>query len=282
VVTLIAHITKSELDRALRKPPEALAAYDYYLRGNALIEEAFRSDRGENIQMARKLYEQSLAEDPRYAPAVTGLALTYRLAWVEPTNYEPIAREYQQQATLDRALSLAQQAVALDGNLSEAHAALAQILHWQYRRSESMAEWQRAFELNPNLAEGRYAISLYHNGRAAEAIDYMKRVMRLDPSHSPLYFSYLGNAYYLTGRYSEALELLRIVSGRLPDYRPGLFWHAAAAAQLGKDQESRQAVAKLLRLQPGVTIAKLLRQIRFARQEDADRLADGLRKAGLP
>jgi len=276
------HITKSELDRTLRKRPEALAAYDYYLRGNALIEEAYRSDRAKNIQAARRMYEQSLIEDPRYAPAVTGLARTYHMAWIEPTSYEPMAREYQQQENPDRALSLAQQAVALDGELPEAHAILAVVLHWQYRRSESMAEWRRALELNPNLVEGRYAISLYHNGRAAEAVEYSKRIMRLDPSHSPRYFSYLGTAYYLAGRYSEALKALRTVNSHLPDYRPGIFWHTAVAAQLGLDQEARGAATQVLRLQPDFTITKILRLIRFARQKDADRLADGLRKAGLP
>ena len=35
VVTLVAHINKSEIDRAMRKPPETMAAYDHCLRGNA-------------------------------------------------------------------------------------------------------------------------------------------------------------------------------------------------------------------------------------------------------
>ena len=38
VVTLLAHMSKSELDRVLRETTENLIAYDYALRGNALIE----------------------------------------------------------------------------------------------------------------------------------------------------------------------------------------------------------------------------------------------------
>jgi adenylate cyclase len=39
VVTLVAHVTRSELTRALRKPPETLAAYDYYLARQCPYEE---------------------------------------------------------------------------------------------------------------------------------------------------------------------------------------------------------------------------------------------------
>ena len=282
IVTLVARISKSEFDRVLRKPPQTFAAYDYYLRGNAMVEEAFRGKRGENIAAARAFFEQAIASDPRYAAAVQALARTYLLAWLEPTAYDPIAREYRQQATLDRALSLAQEAVALDGNLPEAHTALAWVLHWHYRRAESMAEYQRAFELNPNLAERSFAPALYHNGRTREAIDYMRRIMRLDPFHPTQLFVNLGAAFYLSGSYAEALGPLRTATDRMPDFRPGFVWRAAAAAQLGLDEEARRAESGVLHLQPDFKISEWLRFLRLAKQEDADRLADGLRKAGLP
>ena len=282
VVTLVAHVTKSERDRVLRKPPESLAAYDYYLRANALMRNIHREKRGETIAAARQLYQRALDADPRYAPAVQGLAHTYITAWQELTSHEPIAHEYQQKSTLDRALLLAQSAVELDGNLAESHATLGFILRWQYRLNEGIAEFERAFALNPNLADGRFGNMLNHQGRAPEAIEFMKRIMRLDPFHPAVYFQYLGNAYYLTGKYETALELIRTGASRMAGYRPVFVWLAAAAAQSGRDDEARQAAADVLRLQPDFTIAKWLQLLRLARQEDADRLADGLRKAGLP
>src|SRR5262245_35348174 len=107
-------------------------------------------------------------------------------------------------------------------------------------------------------------------------------LMRIRLVFASARISYLGTACYLAGRHSEALEALRTVNSHLPDYRPGVFWHAAVAAQLRLDQEARGAATQVLRLQPDFTITKILRLIRFARQKDADRLADGLRKAGLP
>jgi len=282
VVTLVAHVTKSELDRAVRKPPENLAAYDYYLRGTAIMKNIHQDPSGETITAARTLYERSIAADPNYAPANVGLAHTYNATWLNPQQYEPIAREHQEQATIDRALSLARRAVQLDPNLPDAHAMLAWVLHWQYRRAESMAEFERAFELNPNLAEGRFGHALIHNGRTAEGIEYMRRIMRLDPFHSDLYFSWLGFACYLSGRDAEALENLRTGASRMPRFTPAHVWLAAAAARSGLDEEARRAAAEVVRLEPGFTIAKWLRLERMARQEHADRVAEDLRKAGLP
>jgi adenylate cyclase len=246
VVTLVAHVNKSELDRALRKPPESLAAYDYYLRGNAIMKNWHRESGGKSISVARSLYERSIATDPRYAPAVQGLAYTYQVSWLEPWQHEQIAREYQQESTLKRALLLAQKAVELDPNIPEAHVTLAWILNWHYRRTESMEEFDRALELNPNLADQRLALALIQTDRISEAIVYMKRIMRLDPFYPDVYFTWLGYANYLSGRHSEALEDLRTGSRRLPSFRPSYVWLAAAAARSGKDKEAKAAAAKCL------------------------------------
>jgi adenylate cyclase len=186
VVTLIAHISRSELDRALRKAPDSLASYDYYLRANAIMKNWHGDWTGETIAAARKLYEKSIAADPHYAPAIQGLAYTYLASWIEPWQHTPISFEYQQEETLDHALALAQRAVELDPNLADARITLAGILHWQNRRAESMSEFERAFELTPNLADFRFGMALIHNGRAEEGMNDLKRIVRLDPFHPPV------------------------------------------------------------------------------------------------
>jgi hypothetical protein len=59
-------------------------------------------------------------------------------------------------------------------------------------------------------------------------------------------------------------------------------WLAAAAAESGRDEDARTTAALVLQLAPKFTIAGWLRHIAFDRHADADRLAAGLRKAGLP
>lgn len=282
VGTLVPHVDRVELARALRTPSARLTAYDYYLRGKALTTMRHGDNRGEMVAEARRLFGRAVAADPSYAPAVQGLAYTYAATFLEPMRDGLFAGEYRQQATLDRALSLAQQAVELDPYLAEAHATLAWILHWQYRRGEAISEFERALELNPNLSDGRLAHMLVLDGRAGEAVEYMRRVMRQDPFPPPIYLSYLGNAYYLIGRYEAAFETLRRGAGLMPGYRAIEVWLAAAAAQSGRQDEARKAAAMVASMSPDFTIHRWMSHIRLERQGDADRLAEGLRKAGLP
>jgi TolB-like protein/Tfp pilus assembly protein PilF len=282
VRSLVAHVEHAELARLSRRPTATPAAYDSYLRGRALITMRHGDNRGEMVAEARRLFEQALAADPRYAPAAQGLAYTYAAAFLEPMRDGRFAAELRQPATLARALALAERAVELDPYLAEAHATLAWVLHWQYRREEALAQFQRALELNPNLADGRLAHLLVHNGRASEAVVYMQRMLRQDPFPPPIYLSYLGNAYYMDGQYDAAYRTLRDGRERLPDYRAMVVWLAAAAAQSGRDAEARAAAQDVLRLAPSFTIRAWVQHIAFGRQADADRLAEGLRKAGLP
>ena len=123
---------------------------------------------------------------------------------------------------------------------------------------------------------------LVHDGQARQAVAFMRRVMRQDPLPPPIYFSYLGNAYYLSGNYEDAFNTLRIGMERMPGYRAIPVWLAAATAQTGRLEEAHRTAALVLEMAPSFTINGWLQHIHFERQSDADLLAEGLRKAGLP
>lgn len=281
VGTLLAHIAKSEINRTLRQRPRNIAAYENFLRGNAVFRNVTVGPRGEILARSRALYEQAIAADPNYAPAIQALANNYVFAYLEPTDVEPIKSEYGQQSVLDRALELARQAVELDPSLPEAYATLAWALHWQYRRSEALAAFERAFALNPNLADGRYSLILTHSGRATEGIQIMRKFMRLDPFHPPIYFGWLGNAQYLLGQYDAAYQTLSIVANRQPRHRPTQVWFAAAAAQVDRRDKAKLAATRVLSIEPEFTIDRWLELLRLEQGEDKARLAEGLRKAGF-
>jgi adenylate cyclase len=279
-VTLVSHVTTAELNRSLRTPPGSMAAYDFYLQARAEMRHSIGLDHVTqlaSIMKARGLLHRSLEADPRFGGALAALAGTYVRSWRERLN-----NEYRQPSTLDRALEYGRQAVELDPYMAEAHAQLAYVLHWQYRRSEALREFERAFELNPNLADGRYGLMLIHNGRSAEAIPFIRRVMRLDPLHLPDLYSFLGNAYFLTGEYSNSLEMHRIAASRIASVPQVHVWHAAIAAQMDQMDESHAAAATVLRLEPEFTISRFQALIRLADKKDAERLGVALRKAGLP
>ena len=57
---------------------------------------------------------------------------------------------------------------------------------------------------------------------------------------------------------------------------------AATYGELGNLEEARTALEELLRQMPGLTVDATRRQVPWKRPEDAERYAEGLRKAGLP
>ena len=92
----------------------------------------------------------------------------------------------------------------------------------------------------------------------------------------------MGNAYYMLGRYAEAIAPLRESALQMPNLRITHLWLAAAYAQLGQLMEARAAAAEVLRIEPGFTIDRWKRTAVYKNPEDAEHLFDGLRKVGLP
>ena len=93
---------------------------------------------------------------------------------------------------------------------------------------------------------------------------------------------HIKSRYLDAGRYPQALETSRTTVDRLPAVFQARVWHAAAAAQLGLDEEARAAAAAALRLRPNFTISGFLGMIRLSNPRQELNLEEGLRKAGLP
>ena len=227
-----------------------------------------------SLKEARRLLEHSLSIDSGYARAYAMLAWTYVHTYNQPWD-----GDYLNPAMLDRAYELAAKAVQLDGNLPEAHAHLGWVLLFKRQHDAAIAEFECAFTLNSNFVDHRFANVLAHAGEAARAIELLHANIRLDPFR-PIHLGYLGHAYYMLGRYADAVPPLRECTSRLPNYQILHLWRAAAHAQLGRSTEAE--AAEILRIWPGFTIAKFKPIAVYRNPEDAEHLFDGLRRAGLP
>jgi adenylate cyclase len=228
-------------------------------------------------QRARRLLEQALAIDPDYARAAAMLARTHLHAY-----YDPFDGDYLDPAALDRALELAQTAVHLDPLLPQARAQLGFVLLFKRRHDASLAEFERAFALNPNFIDNGYALTLILAGEPAKAIQVLEPNIRLDP-FQPWPFYFMGVAHYMLKRYGEAVRWLREAGSRLPNSQPTHFMLASAYAQSGQFEEARAEAAEVLRINPGFTIESWKPILLLNKNpEDLEHRIDGLRKAGLP
>src|SRR5262249_40756240 len=278
VATLAAHVNRAEVERALLKPPAAWEAYEHYLRGaEAFLLYETRRTKG-SLYEARRLLERCLGTDPDYARAYEMLSRTYRNTYTAPLD-----GDYLSPAALNRALELAETAVRLDARLPQARAQLGDVLIFKRRHDAAIAEFERAFALNPNFIDHRYARTLTYAGEPAKAIELLEANLRIDP-FQPLSYSlaWLGMANYMLKRYGEAVRLTPQCATRLHNMQWPDLWLAAAQAQSGELEEARAEAAEVLRINPAFTIGRYKQIVVYKDPKDAEHRLDGLRKAGLP
>jgi len=157
------------------------------------------------------MFEKALALDPQYAEAYVRLGWTYWLEWALRWSADP--------QTLERALVLARQALALDDSLPVAHSLLSDVHMLKQQYDQAIAEGERAITLDPNFADS-YAWEaqvLTRAGRPEDALPILEQAMRLNPRYPFWYLFELGLAYRLTGRYAEAITTLKEAISRSPN-----------------------------------------------------------------
>ena len=279
VAILAAHVNRAEIERALLKPPAAWEAYEYYLRGSEAFLLHLNRRTKASLYDARHLLEQCLAIDPVYARAVATLSWTYTHTYIEPMD-----GDFANPTALDRALELAETAVNLDARLPQAHAQLGMVWLYKGQHDAAIAEFERAFALNPNFIDNRFAMVLIYAGQPAKAIEVLHANVRLDPFQSIVSsFGFLGFANLVLKRYEEAAHLFRECTSRLPNLQSPHLWLACTYAHLGLIDEARGEAAEVLRINPAFTIARWkCLGAAHKNPEDAEHRAEGLRKAGLP
>jgi TolB-like protein/class 3 adenylate cyclase/Flp pilus assembly protein TadD len=275
VGTVVGQIQAAGIERARHKRTDSMAAYDYFLRG---LEYHNRSG-SDDTAPACEMFKRAIDIDPDFARAHALLAWNLcEVYWAEIYGVNSRANAI---AALNRALSTAQRAVALDGNDALCHCALGYI--YVSRRSFELAAHHIgiASSLNPNDAEvvaSRIMLEVCA-GLPQQALESLDRALRLNPTPPNWYREWQGCALYSLRRYEEAAKALECATVK----RPYIYRYLAASyAQMGRLADARTAAAEALRLQPEFTLSVLLGVIPWGSQADRDHVLDGLRKAGLP
>ena len=267
VATLAGKLDATELRRARAagERTENLEAYDLVLRGREFY---LRSTPEDNLA-ARRLYEEAVALDPDYARAYAGLA------W---THLEE-ARTTGSDEAYERALEHARKGVHIDPGSHSNHLTLGNVFLAGGASDQAVQAMERGIELNPNDSEGfaMLAYALCLQGNPDEAIARFSEAMLINPAMRPFRNVMLGFTHFVTHRYSEAVEAFE----GLPETFPWVMtWLAAALAQMGREEEAKELIARYRRSAMPWAFASHIRQ--FKRAEDREHFAEALRRAGLP
>jgi TolB-like protein len=274
--TIEPKLRLAEIERASRKPTDSLDAYDLYLR--ALAQWYKRTEDG--MAEAHRLACQALDRDRDYAPAMAMIAgcrvMQRHRHWISASGPE-----------VDEGIRMARQALAMAGDnadvLDHAGYALAVLTG---DNETGLSAIGRALVLNPNSARalGRRALVLAFLDRPDEAIIAAQQGLRLSPLDPVAHNFYLAQAiaHLASGRYEAALSFidraLRENAGT-----PSMFLKISFCGHLGRREEADKCIGLLRELHLEPTIAGITRRLPNGLSPNiASRLAEGLRKAGLP
>ena len=265
-----------ETARVGDRPTESLDAFHCVLRAMSLL--YFFTP--ESHREAGELLERAIVLDPAYAQAHAYLAWWYNFligeGWSEDLD-----------ADMARALVLSQRAIELDPDDPFALAVAGHILSFMGKLPEEAMElFGRALALNENsaFAWGLSALTLAYLGRPDEALERLENVWRLNPFDPFNFYFWIvaGIAEFVAGRYDEAIVWLRKSRRANPRFRPSVRTLAAALALSGDEAGAELAARQLLEIEPSFRVSTFVSWYPLQRKDDLDRLAKGLRAAGLP
>jgi tetratricopeptide (TPR) repeat protein len=267
-------VRRAEIDRARRKRPESLNAYDLYLRA---LPHAYANTPAETDK-ALKLLNRCLELDPAFASA-HGYA-----AWCREQRY--FRNGFHPE---DRVAALAHAEAALGIFSSDPQAiSMAAFVRANLTRDYegAIADLDRALAMNENsaLALGFSALAAAHSERHERAIDHARRALRLSPLDDPLnYHPYcaLAVTHLFTQQYAEAVRYSMLTIRMNPVFSVPHAYLVASYIGLGNVSAARGAAQRLLEVAPAFTIEGFVRMDLF-RAQLMKRLAASLEAAGLP
>ena len=232
------------------------------------------------MREAIALLERALAIDPSYAPAAA-LIGSCRL------NQRSHGLGKISDLEIGEAVRLARRAIEAgkddpDTLWMAAHT----LLFFTGDRATAANVVDRALNLNPNSAHAWMVHGLASlqdwPGRAIEAFEHALKLSPLDPLGGRAFTAGLAAAHLNAGRYEQAVEWADRSLAAQPDYRPAMRIKVISCAYLDRIDEACDWLGRMLKIDPGLTIAGLKATMPPMSPERFARYAEGLRKAGLP
>jgi adenylate cyclase len=263
-----------EIERARRKRPESLDAYDLYLRALPFAYTSMPEDAG----TALGFLEHAIKLEPDFASAHA------IIAWCQEQRYLRGGLDEDAKAT---ALHHARLAIAAGGDDATALAVAGLVIGFLEPRDYESAldAFDRSLALSNSsaLALGLSALTRAWHGESTIAIEQAELALRLsplDPLTNQRHMA-IAIAHFVAGRFAEsAVAANRSVQAN-PRFSPPYWMRAAALANLGRVDEAKIVAQRLLEVQPQFTVSSIT-SAPFAHREILDALGDALRRVGLP
>ncbi len=236
-------LTQREERRLLKPATSNVPAYEFYLRGRKLFQKWTR----QNIELARKMFQQAIELDPNFADAWAGLATAH--VYLFGCDDEP---------HLDKAREASAHALKLDPESSKAHVAAGQGFSMEQRYADAAKEFALAIELDPTLFDAYYYYgrSCFKSGDLEKSLRLFQQAQEVRPEdYEAIYL--LGLVLRQLGRNEEsrdadgrALKRIRKHLELNPDGARAYVLGAGSLARLGESEQARQWCDRAMSLAP--------------------------------
>jgi len=278
VVTVLAvQLSTAEQDRATSKQTSSSIAYDAFLQGW----NEYLGQTPDSYRKAIEHFERTIELDPSYSRARAALAATYWQIWKRYWHAEVGIRRWHD------ARVLAEQILgrAMHNPTALAHQ-LASAMNLQRGKiREAAIDAEKAIAIDPNDPEGYIALAgtLSYRGDAIRAVQVVEHAMRLNPYYPQYYLYELGLAQFGLESFDQAASTLEKALALNPEDVWSMRVLLATYGQLGRDEEASRIRNKLSRTSflELLSVKSALFWHQFEQPEDAERFAEGLRKAGV-
>jgi adenylate cyclase len=268
-------LRQAEIERARRKRPDSLDAYDLYLRA---LPFAYTS-MPEDADKALGYLEQAIRLDADFA------VVHAIIAWCHEQRY---LRGGLDESAKAIALRHAHLAIAMGGDDPTALAIAGLVTGFLEPREYDVAvsAFDRALTLSNSsaLALGFSAVTRAWHAESTIAIEQAERALRLSPLFDPLSkerHMAIAIAHFVAGRFEESASAASRAIQANPRFSPPYWMRCAALASLGRIDEAEAVAEQLLKVQPQFTIGSII-SAPFAKREILGALGDALRRVGLP
>jgi TolB-like protein len=275
VAAIEPSLFRAEMGRVRRTSARDLDAYDLLLQAQQLEHEGTE----ESLEAALSTLGKALQIDPDYAPAMALAAYCYAGGSIQGWSNDITG-------DAERGLRLAARALELgkdDANVLWMTAYAFRRLAQDVRRARELA--YRSLALNPNSAIASAVAGWMEAelGNATMALELLTRAQRLSPRDPRAWFIATGMAlaHVVNGSFDSAAACARTAVDQNPRSTIALRFLAGSLARLGRGQEAKSTLEEVLKIEPGLTLAKLRLRLRGIDESVWEKVADGLRLAGL-
>ena len=282
IVSRLANTLEAQLIAAeARRAENTLhpGGLDLYFLGMASLN---KGQTLENLTKARGLFERALALDTGNAEALVGAALA-------DASIGGLFLTDDREERFAAAETAAAKAVSVAPDFAFAHFALGAVRALTNRAADGIAEFEQALALDQNLADAHAAIgwAKFLLGHGAETEVHVNEALRLSPRDisSFRWMAFVGLAKAQVGADAEAVAWLRRSIDANRNVPLTHFNLAAALALLGRFEEARTAAQTGLALNSSFTIRRYQRNLSSDNQTflaKRERIYEGMRMAGVP